>query len=1252
MRKLWTIRWFRVLLGVVLTAALLAPVVLPALQMQRQEPENPIRKENIQEVRRLSFGDGDGGTLAASPLSHETGTNGSQSEQEQEPEQPPEEQTDTQTPEQLPEQPQSNPEPQPGQESGEQPGENTGGQPDDAGDETQEPDTLDLGLVLSWYRYGGERYRSLCPSDTTVRQDVRTAQLPDGQLRYELELRGLDAVDSEITAVELSENSGAFAPADVRGSIAMQVGPQGEDSYYTLRVQAVCTHVLEDGTRQEQETEFCFVLVYSDELDLEAQLQWTLAGGGTASLRCQPGSRAACTVRNDELEENLLRYSFRLDGQSAGDAKLLSVTYSASNGQSGTLAADGGALTLQSGADGKNAYTISMLTEVTSGGRTRQLTFTFLLEWREEQDLRLNLVWMKNSTEAQSLVCEPGERTSAEIRRTELKLGEFSYRFEADGRDAAQMTITSASLAAEGGAAQTLAVPDGSTVLRIPDGASSIKYTLTVQARYQKNDGSLKNLTFTYVLRYSGDVSLALQYTLTDGTSQTVRCANGKSRTAQTVYSDEATDGILSYTLTLTGGDAASGVTLSDVSCYQSGSGRTKQLGAAASGQIELLVNEDGSEGENTFTVTASSEAGEQYTFKINVPYKLRGDGKVFIETNLTDGQKVMNGTNITLTVTAWSEKEDGTRIAQMTATDTVVTLDGEVQRSYGSSGGILQYTLVPENPAAGDENEHTLVITCEDAYGNKDTLTLTLQGERSRKGEPIGHAAIYIDMTVLGLGVTSSISYEVLSGEPASYSVAKAVWSYDAGDPFGASANTFGWPSSEAAFTGTLDDNFYIARLGDGTSMTARSNALRGSWSSYGSDRDSVLAAIDGVFGENSPYAALWRSIYLAGLSLNGCANTSVGQFDFTNGSGWMYSINGAYLSKGLSEYELQDGNVLVLRYTLAYGRDVGGSSDTGSPFCVSALNGSLNVSHKWQTVTGADGAEQTVCASCGKVRACEHPQTEYRETEDGTMCYEFCLKCQKSVTEPEAHDWQIEQIEQNDEQHRKTCSRCKKEVEEDHRLELVKDTATCEQEGEKIYQCLTCHYEKHELSEKRNHTPVLQNNEREHWEECEVCHAEIEGTRGEHRYEWDGGIRDWVCTCGNTHGDICNGTLEAVADKCTCSHEELYCSLCGKTFERDAHGELDYPHRYEVVEAECNCSLEVKRCVYCGDKTEQPGTYENYPHSYENGFCRFCGMPEPAAPGPNPDPDPDPDPNPDPDPGPDPDPDPDPGTGDGPEE
>lgn len=43
----------------------------------------------------------------------------------------------------------------------------------------------------------------------------------------------------------------------------------------------------------------------------------------------------------------------------------------------------------------------------------------------------------------------------------------------ADGRDRAQTSLVSASLEADGGAPQTLTVPDGSTVLRIPDGGAS-----------------------------------------------------------------------------------------------------------------------------------------------------------------------------------------------------------------------------------------------------------------------------------------------------------------------------------------------------------------------------------------------------------------------------------------------------------------------------------------------------------------------------------------------------------------------------------------------------------------------------------------------------------------------------------------------------------------------------------------------------------------------------------------------------------
>lgn len=105
------------------------------------------------------------------------------------------------------------------------------------------------------------------------------------------------------------------------------------------------------------------------------------------------------------------------------------------------------------------------------------------------------------------------------------------------------------------------------------------------------------------------------------------------------------------------------------------------------------------------------------------------------------------------------------------------------------------------------------------------------------------------------------------------------------------------------------------------------------------------------------------------------------------------MYSVGGGtyYPSVSLSDYELKDGDVLTLRYTLAYGMDIG---DGTSSFCVSALNGALTVNHKWQDMTNADGTSVTYCTSCGKIKECDHPddQIEFRETEDGSSCYEFC--------------------------------------------------------------------------------------------------------------------------------------------------------------------------------------------------------------------------------------------------------------------
>ena len=68
--------WLRTMLCGLMAAALLLSVLLPVLRLQRQEPENPIREENIQPVEPLSFGEAEGGTRLSAPEQTEDGPAG------------------------------------------------------------------------------------------------------------------------------------------------------------------------------------------------------------------------------------------------------------------------------------------------------------------------------------------------------------------------------------------------------------------------------------------------------------------------------------------------------------------------------------------------------------------------------------------------------------------------------------------------------------------------------------------------------------------------------------------------------------------------------------------------------------------------------------------------------------------------------------------------------------------------------------------------------------------------------------------------------------------------------------------------------------------------------------------------------------------------------------------------------------------------------------------------------------------------
>ena len=56
--------------------------------------------------------------------------------------------------------------------------------------------------------------------------------------------------------------------------------------------------------------------------------------------------------------------------------------------------------------------------------------------------------------------------------------------------------------------------------------------------------------------------------------------------------------------------------------------------------------------------------------------------------------------------------------------------------------------------------------------------------------------------------------------------------------------------------------------------------------------------------------------------------------EFDITFGSGWMYMINGVLPNVGFCDYIPQDGDVMRIQFTLAYGNDIGEEGFFGKPY------------------------------------------------------------------------------------------------------------------------------------------------------------------------------------------------------------------------------------------------------------------------------------------------------------------------------
>ena len=1027
---------------------------------------------------------------------------------------------------------------------------------------------LDLAMVLTWYKYGNQPKNIVCAPSESVSKTINTLHLKNDFFQYHFSLNGTDAGKVKIQSIEAAEGDNQSKEIEAKGTLLIQIPEGNEKRTYSFKVNALVKNKNHEGLVEEQLISFTYDITFEKTFDVQLEMSWEKADGSDGILVCEPDQTAKRTVTNNELTENVFKFTTKLTGTQAEEAELISAQYRTASGDGSALNTAGGALVFKKATG--SAEEIYYLTYTAKVGE-KTIDFNYTIVFKEVLDVQLSFSWLEKGVTKKTMECQPEEKIAVNIKNNQLSAGALKYEIALSGSHAQSGQILGISYISDSGSAGSLK-SSGSLPMTLPEGSSANTYKIAVVALV-----SGQQITFEIELKYTRDLSLEMSYQVR-GKKKSVLCENGKSRTAEEIYDDQLTDGKLTYEIKLSG-DEAGNAEIESISCYQSGSGKTLRL--TSHGNVILLLKE-GKTGQNNFIVKAKDRSGAEYVFEINIPYKHRGENTVKIKTNLKNNQTITNETKTNLTVRAWTEDAEGVVVdtipANGTDTKLEVRLDGQLL-SYVSAGhDTSEYDLYPKNPEKGDTNEHILYIRAEDAYGNYGELTLKLKGQRSMAGQIKGHATIYVDLSVLGLGVVASVPYMVLSNEPISYVIAKAILGKDTGEIFGAAETTLGW---NGRYTGTLDSGFYLQSL----NPEAKANTLEGeSWNSYGKNEEEILNAIDQRFGKGTGLATLWRCIYRNGLNKSGGSGDSYGEHDFSQGSGWLYSIDGNYFpAQSMSAYYLQDGDVLTLRYTLAYGWDVGsGTEGYGNTigYCVKAINGSFDIKHRMETITNADGSTSSVCKCCGLIEDCAHKNMIWKDLDNG-FHVQYCEDCQTSVGDFELHIWENASENLKD---KHSCAKC--QTIQEHVWQEVENsnTATCTQGGKRAKKCVECGIVVEEEIAAKGHelSGAWSHDKNGHFQKCKICKSIIESSRGAHVYKQDA-FGDYSCEqCGAGHDLNYCGNDKLVIVHADCKHIEYKCSECQFVMHRD-------------------------------------GSFEEY-HSYADGVCVVCQKPDPNKPIPEP--------------------------------
>lgn len=421
------------------------------------------------------------------------------------------------------------------------------------------------------------------------------------------------------------------------------------------------------------------------------------------------------------------------------------------------------------------------------------------------------------------------------------------------------------------------------------------------------------------------------------------------------------------------------------------------------------------------------------------------------------------------------------------------VTLDGEViTNPTGSS--TFEYMLYFKQPNVGNVREYRVGVLAWDDEGNSRYKEYVVEYYHKDDGFHNGYVTVVLDGTTVGMGIFETpVTVELLKGENAAQTLLKALEEY----------------GYTPIYAGSVQLGFYL-----------RGIARAGSFPRSVMIPEDLLKAIerDGI--------DMW---------LDSHSRDSLSEYDYTRGSGWVYAVNGYYPGKGMSEYFLNPGDTMTIRFTLAYGKDIGAVGASGSyggrysSYCGIWIDGGfIPLAHMYEekereeATCTKEGRVIYECSRCGEqkeetLEMLAHTPKEISRTEpdcinSGYIEY-HCKNCgeiYRETIDALGHDWkETERVEPTctGEGHVTTeCARCHEILQEilnppGHSwTETGRTEPECTSEGHIDHVCTVCG---------------------ETWSESipATGHSYYESIRVEPTKEEDGYIEYTCGTCGDSY-------------------------------------------------------------------------------------------------------------------------------------